>query len=171
MSDRKISQLIAASSLGGTEQIPLNQDGVTKQATVDNVKDYIIPLAETVIKPKAVKEAQKYLVPTSITAEDGVDVNLGDSAYDDSVIVELSWTGGAGTAVYTLPDATNSNNTNRFIRFISNSGFSSNTHVDLTPASGQTLDGSSNNYRINKAYEGVALWSDGSEWFIIQKKG
>lgn len=170
MSDKKISQLTAASTLGGTEQIPLTQGGVTKQATVDNVKDYIIPLAEDVIKPKAVKEAQKYLIPTTITAEDGVDIDLADSVYDDTVIVELSWTGGSGTAVYTLPDATSSNNTNRFIRFISDSSFSSNTNVDLTPASGQTLDGSSDKYRINKAYEGVALWSDGSEWFIVQKK-
>lgn len=170
MSDKKISQLNAASALGGTEQIPLTQSGETKQATVDNVKDYIIPLAETTIKPNAVKQAQKYLVPTTKTAEGGVDVDLADSAYDDTVILELSWTGDAGTAVYTLPDATASNNTNRFIRFISDSSFSSNTHVDLTPASGQTLDGSSEKYRINKSYEGIAIWSDGAEWFIIQKK-
>jgi len=84
--------------------------------------------------------------------------------------MKLSWTGGSGTAVYTLPDATTSNNTNRFIRFISDSTFATNTHVDLTPAAGQKLDDSSNAYRINKAYEGIAIWSDGTEWFVIQKK-
>ena len=170
MSDKKISQLTAASALDGTEQIPLNQGLVTKQGTVDNVKDYIIPLAENVIKPKAVEEAQKYLVSTDITAEADVDIDLGDSAYEDSVIIKLSWTGGSGTAVYTLPDATASNNANRQIRFISDDTFLSNTHVEITPASGQTLDGSSSNYDISKSYEGIMVWSDGTEWFIIQKK-
>lgn len=170
MSDKKISQLTAASALGGTEQLPLTQSGETKQATIDNVKDYVIPLAEAVIKPKAVKEAQKYLVSTDVTAEDGVDVDLSDSAYEDSVIIKLSWTGGSGTAVYTLPDATASNNTNRQIRFISDDTFLSNTHVEIAPASGQTLDGGSSNYDISKSYEGIMVWSDGTEWFIIQKK-
>lgn len=170
MSDKKISQLNAASALGGTEQIPLTQGEETKQATVDNVKDYIIPLAETTIKPKAVEQAQKYLVSTDITAEDGVDIDLSDSAYEDAVLIKLSWTGGSGTAVYTLPDATASNNVDRMIRFISDDTFQSNTHVKLTPASGQTLDNSSTAYDVNKAYEGVLLWSDGTEWFVIQKK-
>ena len=164
--DKKISQLTSASTLAGTEEIPVVQSSTTKKATVDNVKDYIVPLA----KADAVKESQKYLVPTAKTAEDGVDVDLGDSAYADTVIMKLSWTGGAGTAIYTLPDATATNNTNRFIRFISDDSFASNTHVDLTPASGQKLDNSANAYRINKAYEGIAIWSDGTEWYIIQKK-
>jgi len=162
MADKKISELTATSALTGTEVIPMVQSSTTKKGTVDNIKSYTEPLA--------VKKAQKYLTPTAITAEDGVDIDLGGSSYDDSVIIELSWTGGSGTAVYTLPDATTTNNTNRFIRFISDDTFQSNTHVDLTPKSGQTLDGSSNKYRINKAYEGIAIWSDGTEWFIIQKK-
>lgn len=161
--DKKISQLASASSLAGTEELPLVQSSTTKKASVDNVKDYIVPLAK--------KDAQKYLTPTAKTAEDGVNVDLADSAYDDTVIMKLSWTGGAGTAVYTLPDATASNNTNRLMRFISDSTFASNTHVDLTPKSGQKLDDSANAYRINKAYEGIAIWSDGTEWFVIQKKG
>ncbi len=109
-------------------------------------------------------------MPTAKTAEDGVDVDLGDSAYTDTVIMKLSWTGGAGTAVYTLPDATTTNNTNRFIRFISDDSFASNTNVELTPASGQKLDNSASAYTINKAYEGIAIWSDGTEWYVIQKK-
>jgi len=162
MADKKISELTAASALTGTEVIPLVQSSTTKKGTVDNIKSYTEPLA--------VKKAQKYLTPTAKTAQASETVDLGGSAYDDMVIMKLSWTGGSGTAVYTLPDATTSNNTNRFIRFISDSTFATNTHVDLTPAAGQKLDDSSNAYRINKAYEGIAIWSDGTEWFVIQKK-
>ena len=153
MADKKISELTGASTITGSEEIPVVQSATTVKASVDDIKTYTEPIA--------VKKAQKYLSPITITAEDGLDVDLGDSSYDDSVIIKLSWTGGSGTA---------SNNTNRFIRFISDDSFQSNTHVDLTPASGQTLDGSSNKYRINKSYEGIAVWSDGTEWFIIQKK-
>jgi hypothetical protein len=70
----------------------------------------------------------------------------------------------------TLPDATTSKSTNRLIRFVTNGGFNTNTRVNLTPVAGQTLDGSSDSYELNVAYEGLMLWSDGSEWFIIQKK-
>jgi hypothetical protein len=74
-------------------------------------------------------------------------------------------------AVLNLPDATLPINTNRVLRFITNGGFTTNTHVELTPINGQTLDGSTNDYLINKPYEGIQVWSNGVEWFIIQKKG
>ncbi len=68
-----------------------------------------------------------------------------------------------------LPDATT--NVNRLIRFISDTTFTTNTKVNLTAINSQTIDGSTDAYIINKEYEGVQLWSDGTEWFIIQKKG
>ena len=46
----------------------------------------------------------------------------------------------------------------------------SSTRVELTPTGSDTLDGISGAYVINKTYEGVQVWSDGIEWFIIQKK-
>jgi hypothetical protein len=70
----------------------------------------------------------------------------------------------------TLPDATDLNNVNRVIRFISDTTFVTNTQARLTPFGSQTIDGSTNYYTINKEYEGVTLWSNGTEWFIIQKK-
>jgi hypothetical protein len=147
MADKKISELTTASTLTGTEQIPLVQASTTKKITVSSFNKLIV---------------------VSKTASAAETVNLDDSTYDNAQIIKLSWTGANGTAVYTLPDATN--HTNRKIRFISDSTFHSNTHVELTPKSGQNLDGSTNNYDINKAYEGIAVWSDGTEWFIIQKK-
>jgi len=148
MADKKISQLDSANALTGDELVPIVQSGSTKITTVGDLK--------------------KQLPAIPITAEDGVDIDLGVDTYKDARMIKYSWTGDNGTAVHTLPDATT--NTNRLIRFIADSSFSSSKHVDLTPKSGQTLDGSSNKYRINKDYEGIAVWSDGTEWFVIQKK-
>lgn len=148
MANLKISELPQATEIQGNEILPLVQSGSTKQTTASKFKNYF--------------------VSTDITAEAGVDVDLNQSIYDDTFMFKLSWTGGNGTAVYTLPDAVA--HANRLIRFISDSTFLSADHFDITPAVGQNLDGSSNPYRINKDYEGIAIWSDGTEWFIIQKK-
>ena len=148
MANAKISALPTATELQGSELIATVQNGDTKQTTVSKFKNYF--------------------VSTDITAEAGVDVDLNQSIYDDTFMFKISWTGGNGTAVYTLPDAVA--HANRKIRFISDSTFNSQDHLDITPAAGQTLDGSSGHYRINKSYEGIAIWSDGAEWFIIQKK-
>ena len=150
MADKKISELTDATTLTGTEIVPLVQSSTTKKTTINDITNHIITLSKTV------------------TA--GETVDLGDSAYQNAMMVKLTWSGATGTATYTLPDATSSNSTNRVLRFITDSTFSSSTRVDLTPASGQNLDGSTSAYEINKAYEGIAIWSDGSEWFIIQKK-
>lgn len=147
MADKKISELTAASTLTGAEEIPLVQSSSTKKV--------------------AVKDFNK-LITVSKTASAGDTVDLDATTYDNAQMIKLSWSGANGTAVYTLPDATT--HTNRKIRFISDSTISSVKHVELTPKSGQTLDGSANDYDINKAYEGIAVWSDGTEWYVIQKK-
>jgi len=149
MGNLKISALPAATELQGDENIVVVQNGVTKQSTVQNIVNYI--------------------VPTSLTVSEGTTVNLSDSAYATSELIELSWSGANGTMILNLPIA--ASNVNRVMRFISNTGFSASTHADLTPQGGDTLDGSTNKYRINKAYEGIQVWSNGTEWFIIQKKG
>lgn len=147
MADRKISQLSTATSLTGAEIFPLVQSSTTKQASINDVKNF--------------------LIATNLTAEASVNVDL--STYTNAYIFHLSWSGNNGTATYTLPSASSS--TNRVVRFITDSTFNTNTRVDLTPASGDTLDGAASAYEINKSYEGIAIWSDGTEWFIIQKKG
>jgi len=147
---KKISQLNAATELQGTESFALVQSSETKKATISQVINYIHN--------------------TDITASDGVNLDLDDSLYDDSRMIKLSWSGGSGNMVLSLPDATTSKNTNRIIRIVTNGSFNTNTRVRLTPIAGQTLDGSSNYYELNVSYEGLMLWSDGSEWFIIQKK-
>lgn len=148
MADKKISELNSASALTGTEEIAVVQSSTTRKATINDISNYIIAKEDTVM--------------------DGDIVDMESSSYENARMVHLIWSGANGTATYTLPSA--STNTNRVIRFISDGTFNVNTRVDLTPASGDTLDGSTNAYEVNKAYEGIAIWSDGSEWFVIQKK-
>jgi len=149
MANKKISELTAATALDGTEIIAVVQSSATVRATVNDVKNY--------------------LIATNIEVSATQSVDLGDAAYDNATMIHLTWSGGTGNMTLTLPSV-NGSNTNRTIRFISDSTFTTNTRVYLTPAGSDTLDGSTDYYEINKAYEGIALWSDGSEWFIIQKK-
>lgn len=148
MADKKITQLDSASALDGTENIVVVQSSSTKKGTINDIKNY--------------------LIPTHITVSSGQTVNLSDSQYANIKLVKLSWSGGAGNMTLNLPSASSS--TNRAIRFISNGGFNTNTRVYLTPSGSDTLDGSTSFYEINKEYEGIYVWCDGSEWFIIQKK-
>lgn len=154
MADKKISQLDTATDLQGTEQLPLVQSSTTKKTTLTDVEHFIV----------------NHLDPVTLTVSDGQTIDLNSSTYDEAELIVLSWSGGNGTMELTLPDATDSKNLNRVKRIISDSTFSNNTHADLTPASGQNLDGSSSHYRINKAYEGITVWCNGTEWFIIQAK-
>jgi len=148
MPNLPISGLPNATPLQGDEAFVVVQGGVTKQSTIQNVLNYITPTQLTVVKDTT--------------------VDLSDPAYATTEMIELSWSGATGTMVLNLPLA--ASNVNRIMRFISNTGFASSTHADLTPQGGDTLDGSTNRYRINKAYEGIQVWSNGTEWFIIQKK-
>ena len=145
---KKISQLNSVSSVQPSDVLVVVQGGETKKATVSHLENY--------------------LVPSNITVSDGDTVNLSDSAYSNSMLIRLSWSGANGTMTLNLPSA--SDNTNRLMRFISNGGFNNATRVELTPINSETLDGSTSAYVINKEFEGIQVWSDGVEWFIIQKK-
>ena len=149
MGNLKISELTQATPLQGDEKIVVVQGGVTKQSTVESIVNYV--------------------VPTNITVSSGQTINLQDATYETSELIRLSWSGANGTMVLNLPTA--AQHPNRIIRFISDGSFANATHADLTPTGTETLDGSTSHYRINKEYEGIQVWTDGTEWFIIQKKG
>ena len=148
MADKKITQLESATALVGTEILVAVQNGETKQTTVNKIKNT--------------------LVPYNLIVEAGQTVNLSSSVFDQAMLIKLTWSGASGNMTLNLPLA--SDNTNRAIRFVSNGGFNTNTRVYITPIGSDTLDGSTDYYEINKTYEGIKIWSDGSEWFIIQKK-
>ena len=148
MANSKISELPIVTELQGGELFAIVQNGTTKQTTLNQIENY--------------------LIPTNLTVAPNVTVNLSDAAYQNSILIKLSWIGENGSQVLNLPSAASS--TNRIIRIISNGGYATATRTELTPISGDTLDGSSSAYVINKAYEGIQVWSDGLQWFIIQKK-
>ena len=148
MANLKISELPQATAIQGNEEMAIVQGGSTKRTTVNTTKNYI--------------------VPTTLTVSDGQTINLSDIGYQSVDMIRLTWSGANGTMVLNLPDATQ--NVNRLLRFLSNGGFASATRVELTPILSQTLDGSTTAYVINKEFEGIQVWSDGIEWFIIQKK-
>ena len=155
MANKKISELTTASALTGSEEFALVQSSTTKKSTLTVLQHYIVNTLE----------------PTNLSVvSGGGTIDLGDSTYNNAEIIVLSWSGGSDTIELTLPDATTSTNTNRAFRIITDSTYTTNTKADLTPIAGQTLDGSSDAYRINKAYEGIMVFSNGVEWFIIQKK-
>ena len=167
MSNLPISGLPPSSTLQGDELFADVQDGVTKYTTLDDVTNYVTSSIETYNQNKT---NNTYLVPIDITVEDGVNQWLTGSAYADTAMIHLDWTGANGNMDLYLPDATAAVNVNRSIRFISDSTFSTSTRAELTPLPGQTLDGDAGSYTINKAYEGIMVWSDGVEWYRIQTK-
>ncbi len=157
MSDKKITDLtnVTAANITGAEEIAIVQSSETKKSNLNNVQSFIV----------------NHLDPTALTVSvAGGTIDLNDTAYDEAELILLTWSGVNGTVELTLPDATAAKNLNRSKRIISDSSFNTATHADLTPRAGQTLDGSSSAFRINKAYEGIKIWCNGTEWFIIQAK-
>ena len=157
MADKRISDLtdVTSANITGAEEIAIVQTSETKKTSLVDVQHYVV----------------NHLEPTAITVSvSGGTIDLNDSAYDEAELIVLSWSGENGTVELTLPDATATKNLNRVKRIISDSTFSAAKHADVTPKSGQNLDGASSAYRINKAYEGIQIWCNGTEWFIIQKK-
>jgi len=103
------------------------------------------------------------LVPYFQTATPG-----GSATYTElNNVVDFDWSGGSGTYEYILPSATAI--PYRTIRFVNNSTITASTKVHITAPIGETIDGGAF-YEINKAYNGCAVWSDGTEWIVIQAK-
>ena len=148
MANAKISALPIATELQGGELFAVVQNGETKQTTLNDLHNYIIPTTLTVVKDTT--------------------INLSDAEYQNTILIRLTWEGANGDMTINLPSAASSEN--RIIRLISNGGYATSTRTNLTPIGGDTLDGSTSAYVINKAYEGIQVWSDGEQWFIIQKK-
>jgi len=102
-------------------------------------------------------------VPTSITATPGGSLSLASNID----FVYFTWSGGSGTYTLNLPSA--SSNTYRIIRFVCDSTVSANDKIHVQGSGSDTVDGGLF-YTLNKPYNGVQVWSDGSEWIVIQAK-
>jgi hypothetical protein len=105
------------------------------------------------------------MIPYVTTASPG-----GSETYSaDNNIVKIGWSGGNGIYVINLPYATAI--PYRVIRFTTNGTYpGGGAHkVRFTPPVGETIDGLAF-FEISKAYEGISVWSTGTEWVVIQAK-
>ncbi len=105
------------------------------------------------------------LIPFETTATPG-----GSETYTAlNNIVKIGWSGGNGIYVINLPSATAI--PYRVIRFTTNGTYpGGGSHkVQITPLVGETIDGAAF-FEISKVYEGIAVWSTGTEWVVIQAK-
>jgi len=106
------------------------------------------------------------LEPFNITAGAGGSSTM-PSNYN---LIDISWDGlGNGTYTLNLPSA--SSLTHRNIRIITDGSLDNGAQdkIFLTPPVGETIDGAAD-FELSKRYEGVSIWSDGTEWIVIQAK-
>jgi len=168
MPNLPISQLPQSSTLQGDELFVDVQGGVTKYTELDAIKNYVTGSIDTYTQNNSFNS---YLVPVNLTVEATVNQYLTGSEFANTAMIHIDWTGSnGGTMDLFLPDATAPININRSIRFITDNTFSTNTRCELKPLPGQTLDNGTTSYTINKAYEGIMVWSDGIEWYRVQTK-
>ena len=105
------------------------------------------------------------LIPYLTTATPG-----GSETYTAlNNIVKIGWSGANGTYVINLPSATAI--PYRVIRFVTNGTYpGGGSHkVRFAGTGGETVDGAAF-FEISKVYEGVSIWSTGTEWVVIQAK-
>ena len=112
-----------------------------------------------------------YIIPVTVSGSAGSSTILSSSAYDNVSLVKLDYTGSTnGTATVLLPDATATQHTYRSIRFLGNSTITNQRLYTVAPSGSQTLDGGSGGFTMNRSYEGIMVWSDGTEWYQVQAK-
>jgi hypothetical protein len=105
------------------------------------------------------------LIPYLTTATPG-----GSETYTAlNNIVKIGWLGANGTYVINLPSAATI--PYRVIRFVTNGTYpGGGAHkVQFTPVAPETIDGAAF-FEISKVYEGLSIWSTGTEWIVIQAK-
>lgn len=112
---------------------------------------------------------QSTLIPHILIGEPG---GVTDYAVEDlpSNMVLLRW-GQEGVnghhSVYLPPI---DGNVFRSIRFITDSSVDANEQIWIYPQAGATIDGGVGPLQIDRFYEGLSIWNDGIEWYVIQAK-
>jgi hypothetical protein len=111
-------------------------------------------------------EGLAYLTPQLLTASAGGSGTVNP----DYNLVLLSWSP-ATSGIYTLNLPLASANTNRLIRITTDGtlNIGAADKINITATGGETIDGDPS-FQISKQYEGLAIYSTGSEWIIVQAK-
>ena len=121
-------------------------------------------MAAGLIKFKDYKNSLGYTEPELIIGTPGGVTNYTS----EKNFVYLKYSGGNGIHTLYLPLAANSKN--RSIRFICDDSLTANHEIYITPSGSDTIDGSASPRQVDRNYEGLTLWSDGTEWIVIQAK-
>ena len=115
-------------------------------------------------------EGLAYLTPQLISGSGP----MGGGGFSSNVnpnynLVLVSWSGPNGIFTLNLPLA--SANTHRLIRITTDGSLDAGAadKINITATGGETIDGSAS-FQISKRYEGLAVFSTGSEWIIVQAK-
>jgi hypothetical protein len=141
------------------------QDGSSSPGTTGQVLTSTGTGVEWDDASDVVSGAVAKLIPYTTTATPG-----GSETYTElNNIVKIGWSGGNGIYVLNLPSATTI--PYRVIRFVTNGTYpGGGAHkVRFTATGGETIDGAAF-FETSKVYEGIAIWSTGTEWVIIQAK-
>ena len=115
------------------------------------------------IASKVVFGPTAIIEPEFITATPGGSVQV----LTTKNIIDLTWSGGAGTFDLILPSAADI--PYRFLRIVNDATVVASDKVHVVAPGSETIDGTAF-YVINKPYNGVAVWSDGNNWVVIQAK-
>ena len=115
------------------------------------------------IASKVVFGPTAIIEPEFITATPGGSVQV----LTTKNIIDLTWSGGAGTFDLILPSAKDI--PYRFLRIVNDATVVASDKVHIVAPGSETIDGTAF-YVINKPYNGVAVWSDGNNWVVIQAK-
>ena len=158
---------ISKSGISTNATIQADHDTRVIDALDGTSGDDLIISGSLTVSSSLIQSGSHYLPPqTELTVEGGEFYNLTDNS---DFLVRLNWTG-TGNATVNLFSCTGSN-TNRSIRFIaSGPGLGGSDKITLEGHGSETIDGSDFT-ELSRDYEGIMLWSDGTEWFVIQKKG
>ena len=114
-----------------------------------------------------------YLIPVILTGSNGGETFLDSASFQQCSIIQLKYQGGNGSHNIYLPKASAPENVNRAIRIISNGTVSANDEFYLYASGSDKLDGNSGSlseFQFDRPYEGIMVWSDGTEWFRVQSK-
>ena len=135
----------------GSEQVNAMRDSYTIEELSQFVNEYIL------------NNSISRIIPYFLQA-----FSSGSSDYDTAYnMVDIDWVGGSGTYVLNIPSAVA--NPYRVIRVSNNATVGAQDKVHVTPPLGETIDGAAF-YNIQKPFNGISVWSDGTRWVVIQAK-
>lgn len=161
---------INALEVKNTSQLKLGKYGQGNFPQSGSVYNVLVASSTGNVNEVPVSDLNPQLMPaTSYTAVPGSVINVGGIL---TRLIKISWGSvNNGTAIVRLPIV--SNFTNKTLQIITDGSFDAGAgkKIDIQGSfgTGDTIDGVAS-FELSKKYEGISLWSDGTEWFIIQAK-